>query len=107
MCQTHFQTFLPNLPLLFRLNGQTQMVGSEAQGTAYSTGYHQTVAQASIHLPSSQSLSHPLFGRFLSSLRSLFLELLGSKSRTSHNPSLSLFSTLRLLLAVLIALCLL
>ena len=80
MCRTHFQTFLHTLPRLFRLNGQTQMVGSEAQGAAYSTGYHRTAAQASIHLHSSQSLSHPLFGQFFFNLKSLSLEPLGLKS---------------------------
>ena len=80
MCRTHFQTLLPNLLRQFRLYSQTQMVGSEAQGVAYSTGYHQTVAQASIHLLSSQSLSHPLFGQFFFDLKSLSLEPLGPRS---------------------------
>ena len=103
MCRTHFQTFLPNLSRLSELNGQTQMVGLEAQGATYSTGYHRTLAQASIHLLSSQSLPHPLFDQFLFNLRTLFLEPLGTKFRLLHNPSLSLFTILCSFFAVLIA----
>ena len=91
MCRTHFQIFLPNLSWQFTLNVQTQMVGSEAQGAAYSTGYHQTVVQASIHLLSLQSLSHPLFNWFLFDLKSLSLEPLGPKFRILYHCSPSLF----------------
>ena len=94
MCRTHFQTLLPNLSRLSELNGQTQMVGLEAQGAAYSTGYHRTLAQASIHLLFSQSLSHLLFVQLLFSSRSFVLEPLGLKFTVLHSHSVSLFSKL-------------
>lgn len=86
----HFQAFLTQFsPQLFKLDGQTQTVGSGIQWAAYSIGYRRTAAQASIHLQFSQSLPHPLFGQFLFNLKGLSLEPFGPKSRTPHKPSLS------------------
>ena len=95
MCRTHFHTFPPKFLLhLFWLNGQTQRAGSETPWAAYSIGYPRTVARASIHLLSSQSLSHILFGPFLFNLMSFVLERLGPEFSTPHSHSLSLFSIL-------------
>ena len=97
---THSNKFPPSSPHTSRLNGQTERVGSKTRVAAYSIGYPITVVQAFIHLLSSQSLSHPLLGRFLFILTSLRLESLGPKF---YGPSLSLFLTLCLLSAISVA----
>src|SRR5258706_10294506 len=79
-CRAHLYTLPPNPPpRIFRFGGQTQRVGSGIPWAAYSIGYPRIVAQASIHLLSSHSPVHLLFGQFLFNLKSLPLEPLGSK----------------------------
>ena len=93
--RTHFHKVLPNPSRTLRPNGQTKKVGSQTQGVAYSIGYPVTIiAWASIHLPLSQSLPHPLFGQFRFNLMNLHLERLGLKFLRLYRPSLSLFLTL-------------
>src|SRR5258706_4855461 len=97
MSRPHCRTFPSNLPpRLFGMDSQTQRAGSETPWAAYAIGYPRTVAQASIRLLSSQSLSHPVSGQFLFNLNSLHLEPLGLPFPTLHILSLSpsLFSNL-------------
>jgi hypothetical protein len=89
ICRNQFHIDLSHPPPRpFRLDGQTQRVGSEIQLEAYYIGFPMTVVQASIHLLSSQSLSHLLLGRFLFNLMSSPLGPLGPKFLTLHSASL-------------------